>query len=142
MYSFQIWSSHANIDFMASGPFDPEVDIDISFLPAQHGDMDFDGKDGSLAHAFYPRNGGDIHLDEEEEWTTNSPEGKGLLGSLLMSCHHASLYFLSPININSRDNRHQIIILTNSFRFISFYKMVKTKITCFSSIPIVLHSIS
>ena len=47
------------------------ADIEILFAHKDHGDgQAFDGPDGTLAHAFYPFYGGDIHLDANELWGT------------------------------------------------------------------------
>lgn len=46
-------------------------DIDIGFFSGQHGDDPFDGPFGTLAHAYYPAWGGDIHFDEDETWSTD-----------------------------------------------------------------------
>ena len=84
----QMWSEYADIRFEEVGPEASSVDIDISFMPRVHGDKDFDGKGGVLAHAFYPYHG-DVHIDEAEEWTSNSPEGKrGISKSSFKSLSH------------------------------------------------------
>ena len=45
----------------------------------EHGDGDsFDGIGGALAHSFAPQYGGDIHIDEDEPWTVDSPRGTNL----------------------------------------------------------------
>ena len=62
-----------------------DVHIEISFERKDHGDDDpFDGLGGTLAHAFFPVYGGDVHFDDEENWTVNTYRGT----SLLMSASH------------------------------------------------------
>ncbi|VDK69626.1 unnamed protein product [Anisakis simplex] len=48
------------------------VHIELLFARRAHGDGEpFDGKGQILAHAFFPRFGGDVHFDEEELWSPN-----------------------------------------------------------------------
>ena len=49
-----------------SGP----ADLDIFFVSRDHEDgYPFDGRGSVLAHAFFPRYGGDAHFDYDEDWT-------------------------------------------------------------------------
>ena len=44
--------------------------IYFSCCPGSHGDNDpFDGEHGTLAHAYFPRFGGDAHFDDDEKWS-------------------------------------------------------------------------
>ncbi|KAL1233594.1 Matrix metalloproteinase-19 [Trichinella spiralis] len=55
------------------------ANIDIAFLQQNHGDGEpFDGQGGILAHAFFPRYGGDVHFDDDEYWTPEPNSGVDL----------------------------------------------------------------
>ena len=48
----------------------------IDFKKYEHGDFfPFDGPGNTLAHAFYPRGGGDVHFDESEKWAKEGGYG-------------------------------------------------------------------
>ena len=67
------WAAVTNLSFKKGVG---KVDIDVSFVKKQHGDGDpMDGPKGTLAHAYFPQFGGDIHMDDEEWWTVNSHSG-------------------------------------------------------------------
>ena len=64
----QVWSENTGLTFEVrdSG----SVHIEIRFESRSHGDGDpFDGRGGTLAHAFFPIYGGDAHFDDDEHWT-------------------------------------------------------------------------
>ena len=70
----QLWSIHTSIQFKETSESTPDIWIKFFNDKNFHGDpFVFDGKGGSLAHAFYPHIGkglsGDIHLDGAEEFT-------------------------------------------------------------------------
>ena len=69
--AFKVWDKHSALKFKKVKP-NEACDIKISFCPKEHGDgFPFDGIGGILAHGFYPGSGigGDLHFDEEENWT-------------------------------------------------------------------------
>ncbi|KAG8523182.1 Interstitial collagenase, partial [Galemys pyrenaicus] len=71
--AFQLWSKVSPLTF--SKISQGEADIMISFVRGDHYDNSpFYGPDGILAHAFQPGPGigGDIHFDEDENWTMDS----------------------------------------------------------------------
>eukprot|EP00092_Neocalanus_flemingeri_P005686 GFUD01006125.1.p1 GENE.GFUD01006125.1~~GFUD01006125.1.p1 ORF type:complete len:537 (+),score=132.98 GFUD01006125.1:388-1998(+) len=81
--AFEVWSKATNLEFERKRTGD--VHIEIRFEKRSHGDDDpFDGEGGTLAHAFFPVYGGDVHFDDEEDWTVNTFRGT----SLLMSTAH------------------------------------------------------
>ena len=75
--AWQVWSSVTDLSFeqRRSG----KVHVDIRFEDGEHGDGDnFDGLGGTLAHAFFPVYGGDVHFDNSEHWTMKSLSGTNL----------------------------------------------------------------
>ncbi|ODM88249.1 50 kDa hatching enzyme, partial [Orchesella cincta] len=75
--AFEVWQKEANITFTRKTV--GKVDIEIRFESRAHGDGDaFDGEGGTLAHAYFPRFGGDAHFDDDEKWTIKSHRGTNL----------------------------------------------------------------
>ncbi|XP_022914436.2 matrix metalloproteinase-14 isoform X2 [Onthophagus taurus] len=75
--AFDVWSDHTDLTFkqMRRG----SVNIEIKFEKGEHGDGDpFDGPGGTLAHAYFPVFGGDVHFDAAEQWTINKYSGTNL----------------------------------------------------------------
>ena len=80
--AMQLWSDHTNINFKETSTSEP--DIWVKFVTRYHEDpYSFDGLGGTLAHAFYPHNNldlsGDVHFDDEEDYTYQSEKGRNLL---------------------------------------------------------------
>ncbi|XP_035389160.1 matrix metalloproteinase-25 [Electrophorus electricus] len=78
-YALKVWSDTTNLQFHAG--LQNEADILISFSRSFHDDgYPFDGKGGTLAHAFFPGQvniAGDTHFDDEETWTYGAADGAG-----------------------------------------------------------------
>merc|ERR1711872_492183 len=86
--AFKFWSDVTNLEFVSKDV--GEVDIDIGFFTFDHGDGDpFDGMGGTLAHAYFPRYGGDVHMDESEAWSMGSREGTNFLQTLTHEIGHS-----------------------------------------------------
>ncbi|GMR32764.1 hypothetical protein PMAYCL1PPCAC_02959, partial [Pristionchus mayeri] len=65
--AFDVWQDRTILEFTfkRSGT----THINIAFYERAHGDGEnFDGPGGVLAHAFFPRYGGDVHFDDSEPW--------------------------------------------------------------------------
>ncbi len=61
-----------------------DADIDIAFGVGDHSDLDpetrkfdepFDGEGETLAHAYFPFFGGNVHFDDDEDWSVYSDKG-------------------------------------------------------------------
>ncbi|KAK3094384.1 hypothetical protein FSP39_001038 [Pinctada imbricata] len=72
--AFDVWSKVSPLTFRRIDKGRP--DIDIRFEVKWHGDNNpFDGRGQTLAHAYFPRYGGDTHFDDDEPWTLKVPSG-------------------------------------------------------------------
>lgn len=95
--AFNVWEQATGLQFeeRSSG----KVHIEIRFERKAHGDDDpFDGLGGTLAHAFFPVYVGDVHFDDDEDWTVNTPRGT----SLLMTASHELGHSLGLSHSNVR----------------------------------------
>lgn len=69
--SFKAWSKVADVSFKEVKP-SQRAHIEVRFEKKDHGDGDpFDGRGGTLAHAYFPIYGGDAHFDDDEPWSVN-----------------------------------------------------------------------
>ncbi|KAK9704416.1 Hemopexin [Popillia japonica] len=74
--AFSVWSEYTDLTFR---PGKGQVHIEIKFENGEHGDGDpFDGPGGTLAHAYFPVFGGDVHFDAAEHWTISKFSGTNL----------------------------------------------------------------
>ena len=86
--AFSMWEEVTDLRF--SKRVSGSVHIEISFEEYEHGDGDpFDGPGGTLAHAYFPQYGGDVHLDDTEYWTIESFKGTNLLQSITHELGHS-----------------------------------------------------
>ncbi|XP_072165170.1 matrix metalloproteinase-18-like [Diadema setosum] len=81
--AFKLWSDSSSLNF--TEVTNPAVDVEIvmDFVRGDHGDgSNFDGRNGVLAHAFFPSPddiGGDVHFDKDEQFTHERASGINLL---------------------------------------------------------------
>merc|ERR1711971_797764 len=86
--AFAMWQEATGLTFehRASG----SVHIEIRFEKYEHGDGDaFDGPGGTLAHAYFPQFGGDVHMDDTEYWSINSYRGTNMLQTMVHELGHS-----------------------------------------------------
>eukprot|EP00088_Acartia_fossae_P022677 TRINITY_DN23817_c0_g1_i3.p1 TRINITY_DN23817_c0_g1~~TRINITY_DN23817_c0_g1_i3.p1 ORF type:complete len:313 (-),score=47.60 TRINITY_DN23817_c0_g1_i3:90-1028(-) len=80
--AFSVWERYADLKFTEEENPGITPDMVIKWEAGEHGDGDpFDQGGGTLAHAFFPRQGpvsGDIHFDDDERWTLGSYSGINL----------------------------------------------------------------
>ncbi|XP_055348802.1 72 kDa type IV collagenase-like [Paramacrobiotus metropolitanus] len=69
--AWQVWTEHTDLDIRRAIN-DKPPNIDIRFAQYSHcTSAAFDGPGGAVAHAFYPKFGGDVHFDDSETWSTS-----------------------------------------------------------------------
>ena len=74
--AFDVWERPTGLTFTEDNG-QGKVHIEIRFERRAHGDDDpFDGLGGTLAHAFFPVYGGDVHFDDEEVGGVRAGEGR------------------------------------------------------------------
>ena len=87
--AFKVWENVASLRFkrLTSG----KPDIEVKWAVGSHGECDpFDGPGGTLAHAFFPQYGGDIHFDDSEDFTLNSDKsGTDLFHTMVHEIGHS-----------------------------------------------------
>uniref|UniRef100_A0A671KJ31 Matrix metalloproteinase-25-like n=1 Tax=Sinocyclocheilus anshuiensis TaxID=1608454 RepID=A0A671KJ31_9TELE len=93
-YALKAWSDVTNLKFHATSSSEQDrADIKISFARSLHDDgYPFDGKGGTLAHAFFPGEAdvaGDTHFDDEESWTYIDDSGTDLFAVAVHEFGHA-----------------------------------------------------
>ncbi|KAF5891655.1 matrix metalloproteinase-25-like, partial [Clarias magur] len=81
-HALKVWSDNTKLKFHSTSKAEARsAEIRISFERSLHDDgYPFDGKGGTLAHAFFPGQAdinGDTHFDDEETWTYGEPDGVG-----------------------------------------------------------------
>ena len=81
--AFKVWEDATCFNFTRQDV--GNVDIEISF----DGDYSFDGEVDALAHAFLPKDGGNIHVDDRVDWSVNSTQGTSLLMTLTHEIGHS-----------------------------------------------------
>lgn len=86
--AFDMWEAVTDLTFVrkSSG----SVHIEIRFDRYEHGDGDpFDGPGGTLAHAYFPQFGGDMHIDDSEHWSVQSFKGTNLKQTIVHELGHS-----------------------------------------------------
>uniref|UniRef100_A0A915C917 Peptidase metallopeptidase domain-containing protein n=1 Tax=Parascaris univalens TaxID=6257 RepID=A0A915C917_PARUN len=87
--AFYLWQSVSSIRFYELPEESRRIaDINVIFAKGAHGDkLPFDGKDGIVAHAFYPTEG-KLHFDADERWTLNRKDGVNLYQTAVHEIGH------------------------------------------------------
>lgn len=84
------WVLHAGLTFTETGTVGLDNSLDIAWESGDHGDgSPFDGPSGTLAHAFFPQYGGEMHFDEAETWTSGGGGGIDLFAVAVHELGHA-----------------------------------------------------
>ena len=85
--AFDLWASYTPLRFTRTSG---RADIEISFGRLQHGDpYPFDGPGLVLAHAFFPQYGGEIHMDDDEFYTSGTFSGTNFFQVFIHELGHS-----------------------------------------------------
>lgn len=91
MRAFAVWEKYADLKFVWQAEGCP--DMEIRWEKGDHGCADvFDGSGGTLAHGFFPRGtklSGDLHFDDEENWSLGCNTGVNLTQAACHEMGHA-----------------------------------------------------
>ena len=92
--AFAIWAEVTPLTFTEVNTA-AEADIIVLWATGGHGDgSNFDGKNGIIAHAFFPPPNssfaGDVHFDDNVRWTTNVQTNGTQLIDLVLPFPHKS----------------------------------------------------
>merc|ERR1719295_964650 len=86
--AFTMWQEATGLTFERKDS--GSVHIEIRFEKYEHGDGDpFDGPGGTLAHAYFPQFGGDMHVDDSEHWSVQSFKGTNLKQTIVHELGHS-----------------------------------------------------
>jgi len=86
--AFEMWEAVTDLTFTRQNS--GQVHIEIRFDRYEHGDGDpFDGPGGTLAHAYFPQFGGDMHIDDSEYWSVQSFKGTNLKQTIVHELGHS-----------------------------------------------------
>jgi matrix metalloproteinase-14 (membrane-inserted) len=86
--ALKTWSKSSKLKFKRI--HEGKADIDIEFGRRSHGDRNaFDGRGKTLAHAYFPRYGGDAHFDDDEKWTLSGKVGTNLMSVAIHEFGHS-----------------------------------------------------
>ncbi|XP_066944935.1 stromelysin-3-like [Macrobrachium rosenbergii] len=132
--AMNLWQQESMLVFEEVSPHSSNIDIFVDFLKGDHGDDNsFDGRGGTLAHAYYPGPGigGDIHFDDAENFVPHEKVVEYVSTSLLVTAAHelghslglshsdvdkalmSPIYQTFPVNFNKLpdDDRRGIVSL-------------------------------
>ncbi|XP_054272160.1 matrix metalloproteinase-20-like [Macrosteles quadrilineatus] len=110
--AFNLWSNVTPLRFIRKrrGP----VHFDIRFEQGKHYNGDdpcvkFDGRFGTLAHAYSPINRGRIHFDDAENWNKDSESGVNFLQAAAHEIGHA-------LGLEHSDIKSALMFPTSSYQ--------------------------
>ncbi|XP_064083501.1 matrix metalloproteinase-2-like isoform X1 [Macrobrachium nipponense] len=89
--AMNLWQQESTLVFEEVSPQSSNIDIFVDFRKGDHGDDNsFDGRGGTLAHAYYPGPGigGDIHFDDAENFVSHEKVVEYVSTSLLVTAAH------------------------------------------------------